>query len=184
MRKAALAAVVGAALMLGGCTATAPAPNPTGAQGPSPVPTKTTALNALLPVYPSVLTATTAKSTTVSIADSIQALVAKQSVVYIDDHSQLVPATSKTGSYYGVLRTISVAKSLDPLAQAEAMEKLLAAAGWIERDTATDKGKFLAAMSSSATGAKAWFLLLGGDSTNAKSPVVTVQVASPDLPKK
>ena len=182
MRRAALAAAIVAALALGGCTSATPAPNPTGA--PVPAPTRTTALNALLPTYPAKLTAATAKSTTVSIVDSIQGLIAKQDMVFVDDHAQFVAATSKTGSYYGVLRTISVAKSLDPLAQAEAMEKLLAAAGWIERDTATDKGKFLAAMSSSSTGAKAWFLLLGGDSTNAKSPVVTVQVASPDLPTK
>lgn len=180
MRKAALAAVIVAALALGGCTAARPTPDSSAV----PAPATTTALNALMPVYPAALTAANAKSMTVQTADSIQALVAKPAIRFVDDHSQLVAATSKTGSYYGVLRTISVDTSLDPLEQAEAMEKLLVAAGWIERDTANDKGKFLAAMSSSSRGSRAWFLLLGGDSTNAKSPVVTVQVASPDLPTK
>jgi hypothetical protein len=36
-------------------------------------------------------------------------------------------------------------------------------------------------MTSTPTGEHAWFLLIGGDSTAAKSPVVTIQLASPDL---
>jgi hypothetical protein len=164
------------ALALGGCTASAPTPKP------KPTPTPTSALNVLMPVMPKKLTAANAKSETIRVADGVDALVAKTDILYVDDHAKLVPKTSTTGSYYGVLRTISVDSKLDPLEQAEAMEKLLVTAGWIERDTATDKGKYLAAMSSSRVASQAWFLLLGGDSTNAKSPVVTVQVASPDLP--
>jgi hypothetical protein len=148
----------------------------------TPTPTATSALNTLLPVLPSKLTAATAKSETVRVADGIDALVANTDILYVDNHAQLVPKTKTAGSYYGVLRTISVDSKLDPLEQAEAMEKLLVTAGWIERDSATDKGKYLAAMSSSRVASQSWFLLLGGDSTNAKSPVVTVQVASPDLP--
>jgi hypothetical protein len=61
------------------------------------------------------------------------------------------------------------------------MEKLLVAAGWKLRDHTTATGKYLAAMSSSTNPTEAWFLLLGGDSTVAKEPVVTVQLASPDI---
>ena len=176
MRRRLAASVVLIALALGGCTAAPQSSTPA-----TPKPAKTSALNSLLPTFPAKLTLANAKSLTVATADSIQGLVAKPDIVYVDDHTKLIAATSTAGSYYGVLRTITVDKKLDPLEQAEAMEKLLVAAGWIERDTATDKGKYLAAMSSSANGAESWFLLLGGDSTNAKSPVVTVQVASPDL---
>ena len=63
------------------------------------------------------------------------------------------------------------------------MEKLLVAAGWKLEDSTSATGKYIAAMSSSKTPSKAWFLLLGGDSTVKKQPVVTVQLASPDLAK-
>ncbi len=63
------------------------------------------------------------------------------------------------------------------------MEKLLVAAGWKLEDHTTATGKYLAAMSSSTNPAEAWFLLLGGDSTVTKSPVVTVQLASPNIPR-
>jgi hypothetical protein len=178
VRKALAAAtiVVAASLALGGCTGS-PAPTSTA----TPKPAKTSALTGLLPSYPAKFTAASAKSETVAAADNIQALVAKTDILYVDDHAELVPATKSAASYYGVLRTINVAPALDPLEQAEAMERLLVAAGWTERDSANQKGKYLAALTSNPTGSRAWFLLVGGDSTKPKSPVVTIQLASPDL---
>ena len=141
----------------------------------------TNALDPLKPVFPTKLTAATAKTETIRIADQIQDLVAGRDIVFVDRHEKLIAATKTAGSYYGVLRTVNVSGSLDPLAQAQAMAKLLETAGWIEREHADDKGKYLVALSSSSDGAKAWFLLLGGDGGD-KKPVVTIQLASPDLP--
>ncbi|MDQ1571434.1 MAG: hypothetical protein QOF79_2108 [Actinomycetota bacterium] len=137
-------------------------------------------LRALKPVYPKKLTAATAKTETIRIADQIQDLIAKTDIIYVDNHDEVVPATKTAGSYYGVLRTVNVSPSLDPGAQAEAMAKLLETAGWIERENANDTGKYLVALSSSSD-SRAWFLLLGGDAGD-KKPVVTIQLASPDLP--
>ena len=142
------------------------------------------ALNSLQPVVPKTLTRASAKKATDDLAGQIDALVASTDTVYIDNHEKLVPATSSAAATYAVIRTINVSPSLDPLEQAEAMEKLLVAAGWKLEDSSTAKGKYLAAMSSSPAASRAWFLLLGGDSTVAKQPVVTVQLASPDIPKK
>ena len=175
MRKAiAIAAIAAVSLALAGCTASDPAPVKS---------TASSALSSLQPVVPKKLTAASAKTATVNLANSIDTLISSPDIVYIDNHAQLVPATKSAASYYGVLRTITVNATLDPLQQAEAMEKLLVAAGWKEDQTTTDKGKYIAALSSDISNPEqSWFLLLGGDSTVAKQPVVTVQLASPDLP--
>ena len=169
---AALAAIT---LALAGCTSADPTPTKS---------TSSSALSSLQPVVPKKLTGATAKTATVNLANSIDALISSPDIVYIDNHAELVPATKTVASYYGVLRTITVSSGLDPLQQAEAMEKLLVAAGWKEDQTSTaTKGKYLAALSSDISNPEqSWFLLLGGDSTVAKQPVVTVQLASPDLP--
>jgi hypothetical protein len=176
MHKAVAAvAIVAVGLALAGCTSGTPTTKVTSSAS--------SALDSLLPAVPSAITAATAKTATVNLANSIDALIASSDVVYVDNHSELVAATKTDASYYGVLRTITVSASLDPLQQAEAMEKLLVAAGWTKDQTTTDKGKYLAALSSDpAAPQRSWFLLLGGDSTVAKQPVVTVQLASPDLP--
>jgi hypothetical protein len=173
----AVAVILAAVLLLSGCSSVHSTPKPTPVHASS-------ALSALLPVAPRTLTAATAKTETTKLADSIDSLIASTDIVYVDDHSQLISATKSAGSYYGILRTITVSTSLDPVQQATAMETLLVQAGWIKRDTTTATGRYLAAMSSSSDGSKAWFLLLGGDSTVAEQPVITVQLASPDLPTK
>jgi hypothetical protein len=179
-RALAVGVVLVASLALGGCglvgsSKTVP---------PTPTSTIANALNGLKPVVPSKLTGASAKKATVDLANQIDALIAKTDVVYVDDHSQLVPATSSSGEYYGVLRTISVTPGFDPIQQATLMESLLVAAGWKEEDTTSPTGKYLAALSSSTDPSDAWFLLLGADATVPKQPVITVQLASPDLPKK
>jgi hypothetical protein len=180
VRKAYIAAIALAAILaLAGCTGSHKTTTVS-----TPKPTAATALGALEPVFPAKLTPTTAKSETVRVADAIQGLIAKTDIVYVDDHSQLVAATKSTPSYYGVLRTVNVSPSLDPIEQATAMSKLLVAAGWIERKNQSATGSYLDALSSDPDGNKSWFVLLGADSTAAKQPVVTIQLASPDLPKK
>ena len=165
-------------LALAGCTSTAPAETST------PKPTTSSALDSLQPTVPKKLTEASAKKATDDLAKQIDGLVASSDTVYIDSHEEIVPATSTAGATYAVIHTINVSPSLDPLEQAEAMEKLLVAAGWKLQDTTSGTGTYLAAMSSSTVPSRAWFLLLGADSTVKKQPVVTVQLASPDLPKK
>ncbi len=166
----------GLVIALAGCTA---------GGTPTPTPTSTAslsnALDSLRPVMPKRMTDATAKTATDNLAKQIDSLVASSDIVYIDNHEKIIKATKTTGATYAVIRTINVSPSLNPLQQAEAMEKLLAAAGWKLRDHSSAKGKYIAAMSSSSDPTTAWFLLLGGDSTVAKQPVVTVQLASPDI---
>jgi len=140
-------------------------------------------LNSLQPAVPATLTDVSAKTATDNLAKQIDSLVESSDTVYIDNHEEVIKATKTTGATYAVIRTINVSTALDPVEQAEAMEKLLVAAGWKLRDHTTATGKYLAAMSSSTNPNRAWFLLLGGDKTVAKEPVVTVQLASPDIPK-
>lgn len=171
---------VAISLALVGCTAASPGKS----AASTPKSTVSSALDALQPVMPKKFTEAAAKKTTDDLAKQIDSLVASTDTVYIDNHEKLIAATSTSAATYGVIRTINVSPSLDPLQQAEAMEKLLVAAGWKLEDSTSATGKYLAAMSSSTDPSKAWFLLLGGDSTVAKQPVVTVQLASPDIAKK
>lgn len=181
MRKAlAVGVVLAVSLALGGCSLVGSSKS----AAPKSTSTIASALQGLQPAVPSKLTAATAKTATVNLANELDSLVASTDVVYVDDHSKLVAATPTAGSYYGVLRTISVSPGLDPVEQATAMEKLLVAAGWIERETDSPTSKYLAALSSSSDPSTAWFLLLGGDNSVPKQPVITVQLASPDIPKK
>jgi hypothetical protein len=176
----AVTAVIAVSVALAGCTLVGSG----AAHKPKATSTVSNALNALQPVVPKKLTAASAKKSTDDLAKQIDDLVASADTVFIDNHEKLIPATSTQGETYAIIRTISVSPGLDPVEQASAMEKLLVAAGWKLEDSTTATGKYLAAMSSSTTTAKSWFLLLGGDSTVKKQPVVTVQLASPDIPKK
>ena len=173
-RTIALAVVVGALLAGCGLVGSGPAPGANHSRAANP-------LDPLKPVVPKKLTGATAKTESIRIADQIQDLIAKTDIVFVDNHDEVVPATKTAPSYYGVLRTVNVSKSLDPAMQAQAMAKLLETAGWVERETADDTGKYLVALSSSSDNSRAWFLLLGGDAGD-KKPVITIQLASPDLP--
>lgn len=169
-----------AVLALAGCTS--------GASDTKPVPTvrpsTQSALSDLVPVYPAHFTAATAKKETVRVADAIQGLIATNDTVYVDDHSKLVAATKSSPSYYGVLRTVNVSKSLDPVQQAEAMSKILIAAGWVDRKNESATGTYVDQLTSLKSGAKTWLLQVSGDSSVATEPVVTIDILSPDLPTK
>lgn len=169
-------AVLGVGLALGGCSLVGSGSNP------QPTDTTSSALSALVPDYPAKLTAATAKKETVSTADAIQALIATTDVVHVDDHSELVAATTTTGAYYGVERAISTSTGFDVIAQAEAMEKILVQAGWIERESNTSTTGYTVALST-YTNAGAAALQLQADETAGVAPVIAIVLESPDLPK-
>ncbi|NEM91593.1 hypothetical protein [Galbitalea soli] len=181
MRSAGVAALLVAGLALVGCTAPTATPTtaPSASANASAAPV--TALGALHPVFPDPVSDTSVEKESTRVADAIQALIASPAVVHVDDHARLVPATSTNGRYYGILRTVTVDASLDPIAQTTAMAKLLVAAGWIERQTGSDTGKYLDALASGTDATRSWFVIVGADSTDSSSPVVTIQLASPDL---
>ena len=153
-------------LALTGCTAATPAPAVSTSAAPL--------IQAVVPVVPDTLDATTAQTETVRLADAIQTLVTD--IVYVDDHSQLNEATDATAAYYGVIRTITIDAATDPVVLAQSIAAVLKASGWTEDETTTEPGLSLDALHSSG-----WFVLLGGDSTVAGQSVVTLQLASPDL---
>ena len=155
-------------LALTGCTATA-TPAPVVSTSSAPL------IQAVVPVVPDTLDATTAQTETVRLADAIQTLVTD--IVYVDDHSQLNKATDATAAYYGVIRTITIDAATDPVVLAQSIAAVLKASSWTEDETTTEPGLSLDALHSSG-----WFLLLSGDSTVPGQSVVTLQLASPDLP--
>jgi hypothetical protein len=179
MLSAMLALFVAAGIAMGttGCTSTSASVGSSSAS-PSPVATD----SPLYPVIPATLTADTATTETVRIADAIQRIVGPSAIVHVDDHSELVAATSTTGSYYGVLRTITLEPSANPLSLAAAVVKKLKAAGWVQRQASDTGGTSMITLSSDPTAAESWFVLIGGDSSVADQSVVTMQLLSPDLP--
>jgi hypothetical protein len=176
-RAGALVAIgVAVAVLLSGC----------GLVGTSakPEPTKTAAaaLSALVPTYPTNYTAATAKAGTVKTADAIQALIASTEIVHVDDNSKLVAATSSAAAFYGVERAVTTKTGFDAIAQATAMEKLLVAAGWIERQTNTSTTAYTVQLTVATTqGVSALFIQ--ADTTAGESPVILIELESPDLPK-
>jgi hypothetical protein len=177
-----IATVLAASIGLGGCT-TASSSSAPHATTPTTAPTKASALGALLPTYPTNLTAAVAKTNTVATANAIEDLIAKSDIVNVDDGSQPVAATKTTGAYYGVLRAITVSQGFDVATQGEAMEKLLVAAGWTERQTSNKSGVYSVLLSTATSVGTPSLLLLKADSTVAASPVISIQLISPDLPK-
>jgi hypothetical protein len=171
----ALLVAAGIAVAAVGCTgAMTPAPSASATHTVTPSP--------LSPVMPAKLTADTAKTETVRIADAIEDVVGQSNIVHVDDHSELVAATKTAGSYYGVLRTITLEPSVDPVSLASTIVKKLTAAGWVQRQSSDSSGTSMVTLSSDPSSAESWFVLIGGDSSVAGQSVVTEQLLSPDLP--
>ena len=173
----ALAAALTAALALGGCTLVGSSAKP------APTGTVSSALNVLVPSYPVTLTAGIAKKNTSRAADAIQQLIASTEIVHVDDQSKLVPATTTTGSFYGVERAITVKSGLDVILQTQAMERLLVQAGWVSRDSTSATAGYSVALTT-ATRAGASVLLLQADEAPGSPPAILIELESPDLPKK
>jgi hypothetical protein len=159
-------------LALAGCTSTAPAPVATSSTPAAPV------VQALVPIVPETLDAATAETETERLADAIQSLITDTDIIFVDAHAQVIDATDSTEPYYGVIRTITINAATDPVVLAQSISGLLKASGWNEDETTEDVGLTLDALDQSG-----WFLLLGGDSSVANQSVITIQLASPDLPE-
>lgn len=140
-------------------------------------------LSALAPSYPAKLTAASAKSVTVKTADAIQALISPTDIVNVDNESKLVPATKSTAAYYGVARAVATAKGLDPIQQAEAMEKLLALGGWTKRKSATTKTHYSVLMTRDTAAGTSVLGLQAVEVSKTSPAVVLITLESPDLPK-
>jgi hypothetical protein len=159
-------------LALAGCTdAATPAPTPTATATAAPID------EAVVPVVPQTLDATTAEAETVRLADEVQALIGNSNIVHVDDHAQVVDATDDAAAYYGVIRTVTLEETTDPIFLASTMVAVLEASGWEEAQHTDEGGIVLTALGSSG-----WFLLVGGDASVEGQSVITIQLASPDLP--
>ena len=170
--------------VLVGCTASAPGgPGaPVGADGKDrPAASSAPADSPLRPVYPDDFSAGSAGIETARIADAVQALLPPSDIVNVDDHAQEVPADKEGAGYYGVIRTITLTATVDPVTRARAITSELLSAGWVERQTADEPGSYFAALSSEATGTESWFIVIGGDTSVPGQSVVTLQLASPEL---
>jgi hypothetical protein len=166
---------VGLSLVLSGCTAT-PAPKPTPSATAAPVDT------ALKAKPPATLTAASAATETKRLADAMQALIDPSLVVHSDDTAQLVPATTGAGSYYGDIRIIQINSQVDPSDMAKGLVSALKDAGWVVQQTADEGQTYLTSMTSSTDAATSWLVLVGGDASVAGQSVLSLKLASPDLP--
>jgi SOS-response transcriptional repressor LexA len=146
------------------------------------VPTSRAAVSGLVPVYPADFTEATAATETARVADAIQKLIEPSSIVSVQNVAQKVQADGEYAATYGILRTVALSPTADPIALATSIVGKLRAAGWVQRQTSNTNGTYSTALSSVATGSKGWFIIVVGDSSVAGQPVVSLQLASPDLP--
>ena len=172
MRK--LLPLVAVLLLLAGCTASTPSPTPT--------PSATIADKAVRPIYPATLTAATAQAETERLADAIDAIIVPTSMLYVDNHSLLVPASGKTKAAWGVLRTITLDPSLDPSQVSQSIVAVLEHSGWVLLHNTTDTGTTVVALASGTRTSTAWYVLVSGDASKVGQSVVTVQLESPGIP--
>jgi hypothetical protein len=181
-----LGAAVAVVLALSGCTAVNAANGSSNAtssasSSASPTPSATStkaAVPALTAVAPKTLTSASAKKETERLALAIEALLDPSVIVHIDKHAQIVKDTESTGSFYGSLLTLTLTPSVEPITQAKDIVSTMEASGWAVNQTQNSGGVYLSALTSEA----GWFVLVGGDSSNEGQSVVTLQLASPDLP--
>ena len=176
-RSLAVLAAVGVAIALAGCTQV-----PVASSGSPTAAATVPADSPLRPMFPGTFDAASARKDTVRIADAIDALIPAASVVYVDNHAQLVAATAKSGSYYGVLRTLTLSPAVDPVATATATVTTLKSAGWTQLESKDTDGVHLVTLASGSLASESWFVIVSGDPTTAGQSVVAVQLASPDIP--
>lgn len=174
-QSAAAAASLALLLAVSGCTAsTTPRPTPTASVPADP---------ALKSAFADAFTGDSAKTETVRIADAIVALLPASIVVHVDNTDQLVPAAAPSGSYYGVLRIISLNPDNDPVAISKTMVQKLEASGWTQRQASDDAtGVHLVTLSSNRKPNISWLLQLSGDPRVSGQSVIQLQLVSPDLP--
>jgi hypothetical protein len=178
-----LAAVLASTLLLTGCTGGNATPGtstvaPTSTTGP----TASVAPSAVTPVVPDLLTAESITNESTRLAEAIRALIDAAAIMNLDDHAHVVEKTASAGRYYGIIRTITLDPQIDAAAVATEMVAKLTAAGWISRDSTNSGGTVLSALASGEDPATSWFVIIGADASVAGQSVLTIQLASPDIP--
>ncbi|MDM4763805.1 hypothetical protein QT381_12385 [Galbitalea sp. SE-J8] len=175
---AVLCAVLGASLAA--CTPGVPGDGASSSRPSSPAPVPSASYDdAIVPDVAGALDEDSAGTEAVRLADAIQGLIPASSIVYVDDHAQYVDATKDSAAYYGVIRTITLEGGADATAISASIIASLEASGWTQSQATDQNGLALTALVSSLDPA-AWFVLVGGDATGTQ-PVVSLQLASPDL---
>jgi len=136
----------------------------------------------LMAHFPDGLTAESAEVETVRVADEIQAQLDPATILFVDDHPQLVDSTSAAGQYFGVLRILSLTETTDPVLLAKVVAVQLKAAGWTEASVDSAEGSYFVALISTATADEAWVLQLGGDTSAEGNGAITINLISPTFP--
>lgn len=192
-RRVVIAATV--ALLLGLSTAigvgvsgiTAPGDSSAPAPAASPSPTGELAASTLVPVSPDPYTVEAVGAETTRVADLMVGFIdagegGLGNLLNDDAVAQVVPAGGGAASYYGVIRTLTLDPSVDATAQATSLQSALVAGGWILRDVSDAGSASVATLSSSAEPVESWFLQIGVDRSVPGESVISLQLASPDLP--
>lgn len=171
---------------LAGCTGGSP--TATGSASPEasniPLPSASATAAADSPLrsrYPATFTVATAEAETIRLADAIDSLNTK-STTYVDNHNQVVAATTNSPSYYGVLRTLTLGQKISPVITATHIVTSLLEAGWHPLQATVTQGVHVSTLSSGTDVATSWFVVVSGDPTTATQPVVSIALSSPDLP--
>jgi hypothetical protein len=154
------------------------APTDSGASDAGSGPDGDESSSPLMAQFPEQLIPASAEAETVRVADEIQALLDPATILYVDDHPQLVDATAG-GQYFGVLRILSLTETTDPVLLAKVLAVQLKAAGWTEASVDSTEGSYFVALISSDTPEEAWILQLGGDTSAEGNGAITVNLLSP-----
>jgi len=128
------------------------------------------------------MTASAAQKESERLADAIDDIIEPTSMVYVDRHSLLVPATGTAKRSWGVIHTITLTPSLDPSRVTQSVVAVLQHSGWVVLHNTTDTGTTVIAMASGTYTGTAWFLLVSGDASKVGQSVITVQLESPAIP--
>ena len=148
----------------------------------SPSPSASAAASGLLPEYATDFTVAAAQAETEKLAKRIVGQIARTSVLHDDIHSVDVPAAKTAGHYGGVLHTLTLEPNLAPVDQAQAVVVALESAGWLVGGISNTGTSYTAPLISDANRNKAWIVAIGADSSVAGQSVVTIQLASPNIP--
>ncbi|MFT2816224.1 hypothetical protein [Leifsonia sp. A12D58] len=189
MRIAAATVLLVGALALTGCTAAGadsasgtPAPTTANTDSPDASSSEATVVSSVTAIVPTDLNEETISAETTRIAAAVQALIDPALIINVDDHAQFVDKTESVGRYYGILRPITLEPSVDAVRAATEIVSILESSGWINRDVATEADPFLSGLVSSKDDATSWFLAIVGDTSVAGQSVLSIQLASPDIP--
>lgn len=182
-----------AGVALAGCTPTdspsAPSSStsPTDSAAASPAPSGSGTSSApgdspLRAVFPEVWNVGTAAAESTRIGEAIVDIIDPALIVNDDDIAQEVPASGQDGAYYGVVHTLTLDPAADAGALAASVVAELGVAGWTPRDASDQGGTALVALVSGDTPGTSWLAVVGADSSVAGQSVLSIQLASPDLP--